>query len=235
MASKNKSQKNTGQSLVGIKRETKDGVIAVGLFLLTVLSMLASFNKAGIVGQYLFNYLSKLVGVGYYLIPIASFILGISFIKNFEDRRFPAHRLIGTILFFFAGLGIIDIVFANGGIIGKYISKPIMALFDFYAGITILCALLIVSVLIIFESKLTFRPILSISLFLRKIVFGLFSLLFGKKNKLKEEIEDGWNFRESLLRKRNLSNQGQHYGQTCRWRRSSFNNFRPRCFLGMEV
>lgn len=198
MSPKIKNSKN-GEEIIKIKKETKDGIIAISLFLLMTLSMLASFDKAGMVGKFLFNYLSKLLGVGYYLIPIASLILGISFIKNIEDRKFALHRLLGTLIFFFAGLGIIDIVFGNGGIIGKYISAPTMKLFDFYAGITILCALLIASVLIIFESKLTFKPILALGNFIKYIVFSVFSIFRAKENlveqkemkgKKKIEIED---------------------------------------------
>jgi S-DNA-T family DNA segregation ATPase FtsK/SpoIIIE len=196
MSPKIKNSKN-GEEIIKIKKETKDGIIAISLFLLTILSMLASFDKAGMVGRFLFDYLSKLLGVGYYLIPIASLILGISFIKNIEDRRFPLHRLLGTLIFFFAGLGIIDIVFGNGGIIGKYISSPMMKLFDFYAGITILCALLIASVLIIFESRLTFKPILAIGNFIKDIIFSVFSIFKAKENpieqkeiKIKKKIEN---------------------------------------------
>ncbi len=185
---KEKNKKNIQQSFQRkIKKETKDGIIAISFFLLAIIATLASFGKAGMVGKYTFEYLSKILGVGYYLIPIASLMLGVSFVKNNEERDFSLHKILGTILFFFAGIGIIEMVFLKGGILGKYISVPIMTLFDFYAGITILCALLITSVLIIFESKLSLKPLLYLATLIKKFIWGM---LFNKKTEKEVEKKD---------------------------------------------
>lgn len=183
---KEKNKKNQPQKNIQFfKKETRDGIISVCLFLLAILSILASFNKAGMVGKYTFDYLSFLLGIGFYLIPTASIILGISFTKNNEERDFSLNKIAGAILFFISGLGIIDMVSLRGGVIGKYISKPIMSLFDFYAGVIILCALAVVSMLIIFESRLSLKPLMSFSIFIKE---GIFSVLFPKKQKTKRDL-----------------------------------------------
>jgi len=121
-------------------------------------------SKAGFVGDEVYHLLKILLGVGYFLIPLFFMLLCISFIKA-EERDLTKIKLIGGILFFVSGLGLIDIVSREywtpqGGLIGKYISLPLNSMFGFYAGTIILVAILIISCLIIFETKITIESIL---------------------------------------------------------------------------
>ncbi|MFA6430687.1 MAG: DNA translocase FtsK 4TM domain-containing protein [Candidatus Paceibacterota bacterium] len=163
-------------SVGGIKNETKQGIMAVTFFVLAAIFTLASLSKAGVVGDKVFSWLTVLFGVGYYLIPIFFFLLSISFLKA-EEREFNKIKLIGGILFFISGLGLTDLISktywtAKGGWFGWLISTPLFKLFGFYASVIILVAILIISCLILFETKLTVE-----------------SLFFWRKWK-KEKIED---------------------------------------------
>lgn len=164
-----KKTKNPGsKQTLGLKQETRYAVFATLLFLVAVILWLSALNKAGIVGSYLFKSLSSLFGlVGYHLIPVACILLGIAFIKSLNVHRLHIPKIAGSIIFFFSGLGLIHIILDNGdiqnkygGVIGEYTALPFIKLFDIYASLLILGALLIVALLIIFETKLTMSPVI---------------------------------------------------------------------------
>ena len=169
MASKQKEKREEKkikkQSLLNsVKSETKQGILAIIFFVLSIIFILASINKAGFVGDETYHFLKILLGVGYFLIPLFFLLLCISFIKA-EERDLTKIKLIGGVLFFVSGLGLIDIVSREywtpqGGLIGKYISLPLNSMFGFYAGTIILVAVLIISCLILFETKITIESIL---------------------------------------------------------------------------
>ena len=147
----------------GVKNETKQGIMAVVFFVLAAIFTLASLSKAGWVGDQFFHILSILLGIGYFLIPLFFFLLSISFLKA-EEREFNKIKITGGIFFFISGLGLIDLISktywtAQGGKIGWLISTPLSKLFGFYASTIILVAVLIISCLIIFETKLTVNSI----------------------------------------------------------------------------
>lgn len=192
MATKNKDKKNTknktksfpqNEILSSIKRETKQGILAVVFFVLAVIFILASIKTgtpghevyyAGPVGKEIYHLLSILLGIGYFLIPLFFLMLSISFFRS-EERDFTKIKIFGGLLFFISGLGLIDIVSkeywnAAGGKVGWLISTPLSNMFGFYAGVIILLAILVISCLILFETKITID-----------------SLMFWKK---KEKIDD---------------------------------------------
>ncbi|MFA6797640.1 MAG: DNA translocase FtsK 4TM domain-containing protein, partial [Candidatus Paceibacterota bacterium] len=183
MASKKKEKnikKNTQQKInfwSTVKSETKQAIIAITFLVLSIIFILSSLNKAGIVGDKVYYLLSILLGIGYFLIPIFFLLLSISFFKA-EEREFNKIKVFGGILFFISGLGLIDLISktywtAKGGYLGWIFSTPLLKLFGLYASIIILIAILTISCLILFETKITIR-----------------SLLFWRKDKTQEEEED---------------------------------------------
>ncbi len=165
MASKQKEKRIRKNSFWdSVKAETKQGILAVLFFVLSAIFTLASINKAGFIGIKVFTFLNMLLGIGYFLIPLLFLLLSISFLKS-EERNFNKMKLIGGILFFISGLGLIDLISktywtAQGGKVGWLISTPLLKLFGFYASIIILVALLVISCLILFETRLTIKSIL---------------------------------------------------------------------------
>lgn len=164
-----------------LKDETKNGVYAILCLAIAFFLLLSLWNNAGVAGSFFYNLFSKLLGVGYYLLPIFSIALGISFLRSERPSLALTHS-IGTALFFISVLGIIDIIVLSntlpGGYIGRIIAWPFVALFDTYASILFLGALLIISIFILFDT----RPNMG------TLPVRVRNFLFGKKDG-EEEIE----------------------------------------------
>ena len=187
MAKKNKDKKTLQKSskeniLSGIKHQTRQGIFAVVFIVLAIIFILASINNsdggsfAGPVGKEIFKILFLFLGIGYFLLPVFFLMLGISFFKA-EEKNLNKLKIFGGLFFFISGLGLINLIstqywIAQGGYVGWVISTPLLKMFGFYASAIILIALLIISFLILFETKLTID-----------------SLMFWKK-KEKEEDEN---------------------------------------------
>ncbi len=142
-----------------VKNETKQAIMAVVFFVLASLFLLASLSKAGVVGNSVYNFFTFLLGVGYFLIPTFFLLLSISFLKD-EERSFNKLKIVGGVFFFISGLGLIDLISkiywtAQGGKVGWIISTPLLQLFGQTASLVILLALLAISCLILFETKIT--------------------------------------------------------------------------------
>ncbi|MFC1802121.1 DNA translocase FtsK 4TM domain-containing protein [Patescibacteria group bacterium] len=159
-----------------LKEETIHGVLAVAFFVLAIFFILASFGSAGMVGDTIYNGLKFLFGVGYFLLPAILTIIGTTYLKSIKTT-FPTTKLIGSILFFLSGLGIVDLLLTKGGFIGGLISKPLIRLFDFYTSLIFLFAVVIISLLVIFDTKLN----------LKYLHFWNF---FKKKEVVEEEYEE---------------------------------------------
>ncbi len=153
---KYRSEENTPQ---GLKTETKHGIIAVIFFVLALFFLMSYFEIAGKAGAFVYEKLYLLLGVGYVLLPALFILLGISFIKS-EVPDIGWTRTASGIMFLLSGLGIIDIASENhaGGFLGRILSTPSVALFDIYASLTFLGAILIISILVMFDTKLNLAP-----------------------------------------------------------------------------
>src|SRR3989344_2634672 len=132
----------------GLKTQTKHGILA--LFFL-----MAAFNITGVAGHFIYEKLYYLLGFGYILLPALLVLLGASFVKS-ETPEIGWTRAISATMFLLSGLGVIDIVSGShkGGLLGEILSTPFMSLFDTYASIIFLGAILIISILVIFDAKL---------------------------------------------------------------------------------
>lgn len=138
----------------GLKNETLQSIVAILFFIGAFFLLIASFGKGGTLGEVFFNFFHKLSGVGYYLMPVSLVILGTAFGKNIA-HRFPILKMLSGLIFFLAGLGLIEIASSgNGGSLGTMISKPLIYLFDVYTSIALLSAFIIISLLIIFDTHL---------------------------------------------------------------------------------
>ena len=145
--------------LDGLKEETIHGVWAVVFFVLALFLMLAAFELGGLVGVWIFEGLTFLLGIGYFLLPALLVVLSISFLSTLKQHMGIA-RAFGSTLFFVSGLGLIDLVFdGKGGLIGNYISSPLVKLFDLPATALLLFALLIISILVILDIRPSLEPL----------------------------------------------------------------------------
>lgn len=160
---KKDKSKDAENSEPRLQQETLQGIVAILFFVLGVFFTLSAFkdsdgnNLAGFVGTKSYSiFHDYLFGIGYYILPIVFFILCISFFKSLKKRLALTHS-IGGILLFLSSIGLINIILPNrGGVIGGFISSPLVNLFDVYASILMLTALIIISFLVLFDTTIRF-------------------------------------------------------------------------------
>ncbi len=156
-----KNRKNDkSDSSSPLQTHTKHGIIAVMLFVLALFFLMSAFSKAGFAGDFIYEKLYLLLGVGYILLPILLILLGCSFLKS-EAPEIGWRRAVSGVMFLLSSLGMIDIASGNhaSGLFGEILSIPFVYLFDIYASLVFLGAILIISLLIMFDAKLEFTTI----------------------------------------------------------------------------
>lgn len=146
----------------GLKDETFSMIVAVVFFVLFIISILSSLGMAGAVGDKIYEWFSILFGLGYFLIPILCLLLSISFAKSMK-HSFGATRAIGAILFFLSSLALLDLTLTGkGGLMGKFLHIPLVKLFESYATSIILGALVVISILVIFDTTINFSSLVEL-------------------------------------------------------------------------
>ena len=157
---KQKSLKKT-PSIRKLKTETKHGIWAILFFVLALFLLMSMFSGAGKAGNFVYDFLNYFLGIGYILLPLLFVLLGSSFLKS-ETPNIGWTRTISGLMFLLSGLGMIDAVSLkhSGGFLGRILSTPLVALFDVYASIVFLGAILIISILVMFDAKPNLSPLL---------------------------------------------------------------------------
>lgn len=119
-----------GGAFSDLGHSTIQSVWGIILFLLSIFFIISAFNKAGIVGEKIHEWLSSFLGLGYYLVPLLLLILAMSFFAD-KERSFPTSKLVGSFIFFISGLGMFSMISENsGGFLGDLLIKPLIPLFD---------------------------------------------------------------------------------------------------------
>ena len=138
-----------------LKEETRHSVLGIIFFVLGVFFVLSASGKSGVAGNFLFGSLQALFGVGYFLIPILMFMLSFSFMRSVKPVLL-LNSILGSVLFFLSSLGLFEILLGEktGGVVGYFISLPFIKLFDVYTSAIFLSAILVISILLIFDTKL---------------------------------------------------------------------------------
>ncbi len=137
-----------------LKESTLKSVWGISLFILSLFFLFAGFGGGGMVGVSLHEFLLGVVGYGYYLIPAILLILSLSFFTD-QERNFPPSKVIGTVLFVIAGLGLFHLASPNsGGVVGELIARPLVQLFDYATSTIILIGMLVISILVIYDASL---------------------------------------------------------------------------------
>ncbi len=160
-------------SISKLKTETKHGIWSILFFVLALFLLMSMFNMGGVAGKNVYDILNYFFGIGYILLPILFILLGSSFLKS-ETPNVGLTRTISGVTFLLSGLGIIDVVSQehSGGFLGRILSTPLVYLFDVYASIIFLGAIMIISILVIFDAKPNLAPFLK----------NIWSIIF-RKNK----------------------------------------------------
>ncbi len=168
-----KENKKDWKNNSNLKTETRHGILAIVFFVLAIFLLMSYFETAGVTGKLIYKILEYLLGVGYLLAPLLCALLGYSFMKS-RTLNLGLTSFIGSALFLLSGLGMIDVVSNShsGGLLGKVLSIPFVSLFDTYASIVFLGAILIISIFVIFDTKPELMP------FLKKV----WGMIWKKKN-----------------------------------------------------
>ncbi|OGI88397.1 hypothetical protein A2995_00865 [Candidatus Nomurabacteria bacterium RIFCSPLOWO2_01_FULL_33_24] len=149
------SKKKNINNRNSLKPETKKGIWAVIFFVLAIFSLLSIFRLAGSMGDFFFkNFLKFFFGFGYLLAPIILFSMGVLNLKTSTVQLEKKHW-ISSGIFLLSSLGLLEVIFGNksGGLLGL-IARPLIAGFDKIATSIILVALIIISILVLFETHL---------------------------------------------------------------------------------
>lgn len=147
-----------------LKAETKRAIIAVACFALAIFFVLAKFNTGGPAGKLTYQILDKLFGAGFLLIPLILIFWGIILLKAIKVGL-VATRAISGLLFLIASLAMASVIFQSetGGLVGSLISTPLLGSFDYYASLVFLGAVVLVSLIVSFDT----HQILGIALWKR--------------------------------------------------------------------
>lgn len=136
-----------------IQKETKESILAILFFVLAAIFVLAYLQQAGVAGEYVYDFFSYLLGVGYTLLPLLSVLLGIAYIRS-HDTSLEIPRAVSGVVFLLSSLALIEIFYPeSGGVIGSIIASPLIYLLEVYASTVLLIAFSIISLLVMFEAR----------------------------------------------------------------------------------
>ncbi|HXF44213.1 MAG TPA: hypothetical protein VNK70_01990, partial [Candidatus Paceibacterota bacterium] len=97
-----------------IHPEVKKSVWLVAFLGIAVLFILAGTGQAGPWGNSFYSFFNKLLGWGYFLLPLVFLMLAFSFVQT-ERRRVFGLTVAAGLFFVVSGLGFIDIVSPGKG------------------------------------------------------------------------------------------------------------------------
>ncbi|MFH1315880.1 MAG: DNA translocase FtsK 4TM domain-containing protein [Candidatus Uhrbacteria bacterium] len=183
--------------------ETKIGIIAVLFFAVAAILALSLLNLAGAAGTFVDSAMALTFGFNRFLVPIILMIIGASLL--YPDRLpLAAFNYIGLLFFFLSFNGMVNLVGLrgseatseflanNGGYIGMFLERVLSNLAGFWGALVIMAALLLVAIMLIFNTSL--HSMLTLHTHLTGPFGRFFHLLgvrFGSRNDQDEEwIED---------------------------------------------
>jgi len=143
----------------GLAGDTKRSIAAVFLIALAILAVFSLFGGAGTFGTYFNKILSLAFGAGRFLLPVLMIVVGFMYFRRDTDSYY-VFVAAGFFVFFAAILGFIHIFYPlskmvamaqsgqGGGFLGAAAAYPALRLFGFSAGIIVLLALALASLLL---------------------------------------------------------------------------------------
>jgi S-DNA-T family DNA segregation ATPase FtsK/SpoIIIE len=137
-----------------VSHEAIRGVVAIFCIVFAAFLVLALFGAGGSFGAATFNGLSWLLGVGYILLPLSLFLLGLATVRSLE-RSLGWIQGVSMTVFLLSALALVSIAFpGRGGVLGDLVSKPILSAFDTAATVFFLLAFAIAALVVSFDLHL---------------------------------------------------------------------------------
>ncbi|MGK2849116.1 MAG: DNA translocase FtsK [Minisyncoccota bacterium] len=148
--------------------DAKRSIMAVFLFALSLLFLLAYFDTAGVLGEWLDMGLGMLLGFGKWLLPLLLIIAGLLFLKRRTTTLADAVKFIGLAMSFISVLGILHVYSGDetselwevvksgegGGFIGFVLAYLLVNFTGKIAGTILLLALCVTGVIAAFNMSL---------------------------------------------------------------------------------
>ncbi|MCL5733411.1 MAG: DNA translocase FtsK [Patescibacteria group bacterium] len=99
--------------------DTKKSILAVLLVGSAIVLILAGISKAGPAGDLIYKFLTYLLGIGYFAVPVIFILMAVIFLVS-DRQRFILVTFFGGCVLVLSILGLIDLVSLNeGGLLGK--------------------------------------------------------------------------------------------------------------------
>jgi len=188
-----KAGKN-GRKKIELKEETTQSIWGIGFFVLGILILLSIFRLAGVAGDFIYKVLSSFFGFGYYLLPFIMGVVGISFMRKGKLDIARLHAIMGLCVLL-STLGIMDLatngigeslVITYGGYLGSMVAW-MFSIFGSIGGILILGAILIISLIVLFDEK---PNLLALWQKIKNISNKEIEIPFTKSESIDEEVEE---------------------------------------------
>ena len=176
---------------LNLSSDIKQSIWAVFFLTLGIICFLSIFGLAGSLGVYLNKAMEWLSGWGHWLIPILLILAGWELYQS-RDSRTGGLRYFGMFLFLWSFQGMLQLFVdvenweqalemgKGGGHIGWSLAVIVIKLFGFWAGIIVVLGLIIVALMLMFNTNLAtlFRS----SAVPARLLARPFSALFSKKD-----------------------------------------------------
>jgi S-DNA-T family DNA segregation ATPase FtsK/SpoIIIE len=143
----------------GLKEETRHSIIGISLALFAVILAVAGFGEGGVVGSGLYKGIHYVFGIGYWIVPALFAILGFNFLRS-GGHGLPIPALITGPFFIISVLGLLALfdinlgVLGYGGALGYGVFYGLKYLFGQIFASVLLIAMLLVTVLVLFDTPL---------------------------------------------------------------------------------
>ena len=143
------------ESRFDISQETKNSIWGIASFIVATISILSFVGKAGWAGEGFNIFARSLFGWGFFIVPVAFFLLGFAFVKSIS-RKIYHSAVFGTLLFvlsilgtfYIFGNGNFDTRLVQGGYLGVILGVPLLSAVGFGASLIILLALIVIALLV---------------------------------------------------------------------------------------
>ena len=137
-----------------VSSEVVRGISALFFIALGGFLVLASAGLGGVVGFYLYEWLSWLLGVGYMLLPLSLLLLAVAILRSFE-KHFGVIQFGSMVVFLLAGLGLVNLAASGrGGVLGATVAEPILAAVDTPATVIFLVTFAVAALIVAFNVHL---------------------------------------------------------------------------------
>lgn len=148
-----------------VNPETKKSIFIVLIIAFGILSFLSLIDSAGLVGTYLKQGLILAFGWGSWLIPLLLVVWGVFLFKK-SKNYFRGANYAGLLLFLLSLQPLLHFFYSNeekfnkiqtgdgGGYTGLYLSDAFESILGFWGGLVVLFCLLLISVLLMFNTSL---------------------------------------------------------------------------------